>query len=69
MTNIKSLKAGTHVIDRDHCPVAFAVVDVVDGNTIFKVGQPIGAEFQASNYNFPISHGVIDAETGEYVHN
>lgn len=69
MIEIKSLKAGTHIFDRDHCPVAFAVVDVVDGNTIFKVGQPIGAEFQASNNNFPISCGAIDAETGEYVPN
>lgn len=77
MSQIKSLKAGTQVLDRDHCPVAFTVVDIVPevpkGKTIqaeiYKVGQPIGAEFQAIYHNFPISCGFIDGETGEYVPN
>ena len=46
MSEIKSLKAGTQVLDRDHCPVAFVVVDTVPevpkGKTIqaeiYKVG-------------------------------
>lgn len=77
MSEIKSLKAGTQVLDRDHCPVAFLVVDIVPevpkGKTIqaeiYKVGQPIGIENQAVHHNFPISCGFIDAETGEYVPN
>lgn len=73
MFDIKSLKAGTQVLDRDHCPVAFSVVDIApevkkgQAQPIYKVGQPIGAEFQAVHDNFPISHGFINEETGEYV--